>query len=439
VTGSQSPEGWEPVQIPQLRVGHYIKIDHRWFDHPFVRRMFQITTEKELETIREVELTRIFVNPGQSTVDPPPADSGAAPVEEDAAAQAASREQAVAADVKAQREGLAAAQARQRETLERAQYVYAALGYGDPNSAAALDEFVDYLVALLNNSTSPLALMANSVQGHSAQRFPLLGSDAVSMAAVIGKRMGLSRESLRELTRAAAAHVLGLSRLPANMVDEETEGAPPRSPVYRSYPVLGATVLEQCGGFSVDVVRIVREHRERPDGRGFPQGLAGEAIHPHALILGAVREFQIRCSGGRSQVAALAYLNKHLRPVFGAEIIGHLALSVLMYPAGSHVQLSDGRMARVLRSEEVQRVSPVVEVFRDVNNLRDSETIDLSQRRDLSILRVLDTSRLPPRMFTHGKRSTAPPAPAEAPSTAPAPETAPEAASPKEPGSDAGA
>jgi hypothetical protein len=293
-----------------------------------------------------------------------------------------------------------------REALQRAQLAYAALGYGDPNAAAILDELVDFMVALLNNSTSPLALLSNSLPGVSSQRIALLGSDAVSLAAVIGKRMGLPKHSLRELTRAAAAHVAGLTRLPASLVDEDADGASPRNPVFLSYPALGTKIMEQCGGFTADVVRIVREHRERPDGRGFPQSLAGKDIHPFALILGAIREFQIRCSGGRSQVASLAYLNKNLRAVYGADIIGHLTLSVLSYPVGAHVQLSDGRMARVVRSEEAQRVSPVVEAFRDVNNPRDSETIDLAQRRELAIVRVLDTSWLPPKMFAQGKRST---------------------------------
>jgi hypothetical protein len=386
VNGSQQ-DGWEPAQIAQLRIGQHIRIDHRWFDHPFVRRMFRISTESELQVLREKAPTRVFVRK-----EPPEGEP--APVE-------------VAAVTRSQLEGLASAQARMREALQRAQLAYSALGYGDPNAVSIIDEFVDFLVALLNNSTSPLALLANSLPGISSQRLVLLGSDAVTLAAVIGKRMGLGRDELRELTRAAAAHVAGLMRLPPHLMDEDADATAHRDPLFRSYPALGAKILEQCGGFSPAVVRMVREHRERPDGRGFPQSLQANSIHPRALLLGAIREFQIRSSGGRSQVASLAYMNKHLRAVYGAEIIGHLTLSVLIYPVGAHVQLSDGRVARITRSEEATRVSPVVEAFQDVNRLSDGETIDLAQRRDLAIVRVLDTSRLPPKMFAHGKRATA--------------------------------
>ena len=106
VNGSQQ-EGWEPAQIAQLRIGHYIRIDHRWFDHPFVRRMFQISTEKELQVLRDSPPERIFVR------QPPPVGEPAA---------------ADVAQLRNQREGLAAAQARMREALQRAQLAYSGAG-----------------------------------------------------------------------------------------------------------------------------------------------------------------------------------------------------------------------------------------------------------------------------------------------------------------------
>jgi HD-GYP domain-containing protein (c-di-GMP phosphodiesterase class II) len=403
---SENQDPWEPIEIAHLRIGHYIKINHRWFDHPFVRRMFQISSEREIQTIRDVELTRIFVDQKRSAPDPSrPAE--AAPEVPQAAPEEPDPEQKKAAEtaaIKAEREALAAAQMRGRVTLERAQYVLAALNYADNHSATLVDEFVDYLVAMLNNSTTPLALMASSLRGHSTQRLALLGADAVSMAAIIGKRMGLKKPELRALTRAACTHLLGLARLPPNQLDEEADGAWPKSASYRNYPLLSATMLEQCGGFSDDVLRIVREHRERPDGRGYPQNLKGDAIHPHALIVGAVREFQVRCAGGKSPVPALAFLHKNMRAVYGAETIGHLAASLLSYPVGTHVQLSDGRVARIKRSDEAMRLSPIVEVL-DTNNLRNREEIDLSQQKTLTIVRVLDTSQLPARMFETAPRS----------------------------------
>ena len=56
-------EIWAPIRADQLRVGHYIKINHRWFDHPFVRRIFRITSEDEVAIIRNARLTKLLRGP----------------------------------------------------------------------------------------------------------------------------------------------------------------------------------------------------------------------------------------------------------------------------------------------------------------------------------------------------------------------------------------
>jgi HD-GYP domain-containing protein (c-di-GMP phosphodiesterase class II) len=395
---------WEPIEANALRIGHFIKIDHRWFDHPFVRRSFQISSERELAVIREVQLTRISMDRRRSTVTgeqpAPHAEPGSA--EADAAileAGVAATEQAEAARIRAQRVSLEAASARDRVTLERARALLSALGSGDPAAAGLVDEFIDYLVAILNNSTTPLTLMAAAAPRRSSMRLVLQMADAVSLVALVGKRMGLAREQLRLLTQAAAGHSVGLARMPPQLIDEEPGDEKFQGTAFRNHPLLGASILNKCGGFQPDVLRIVAQHRERPDGSGFPRGLTADAINPLALVLGAVREFQIRCNNDTSPVLALSYLHRHCREIYGAEIIGHLANAMLVYPVGTYVQISDGRVARIVGINEAARTSPMVDVYEDRSALREWTTLDLSQVPGLSIVRALDTSYLPPRLF----------------------------------------
>jgi hypothetical protein len=290
------------------------------------------------------------------------------------------------------------------------------LAAGQAEAATAVAGFVDYLVAILNNSTTPLAPMSPAAPRRSRLRLALLGSDAVWLAGTIGKRLGLPREALRSLTHAAAVHAVGLTRLPPNLADEEP-GVPVRGTVLAAYPSYGVQILEQCDGFAPDVLRIVREHRERPDGSGFPNQLRGPQIHPHALILGAVREFQIRCGGSAvAPAVALATIHKTLRATFGDAIVNHLAAAVLLIPVGTYVQLSDGSVACVAKINETARLSPVVDSFGPNAALRSPQSIDLSKREGLFIVRALDTSRLPPRLFDTLRDTSAearPPSPQE--------------------------
>jgi Domain of unknown function (DUF3391)/HD domain len=417
-------EVWEPAIADDLKVGDYIRIDHRWFDHPFERRMFRISADAEITTIRDQALTRVFVDrtPPEEVEPVPPAVEAAAPGEvpaegaaqpeaaapaadtaapgSDSPAEQAAAAARLAAQLAEQREAIESAKARDCHTRERALQTLGMLSAGHQDSAKAVSDFVDFLVAILNNSTTPIAPMSPAAPRHSTVRLALLGSDAVWLAGLIGKRMGLAKPELRALTHAAAVHAVGLTRMPPNLPEEEP-GVAVRGTPLANYPTYTALILQQCGGFPPEVVRIVSEHRERPDGSGLPKGYKGEQIHPHALIIGAVRELQIRCAGSKvAPAVALAAIYKSLRETYGTTIANHLAAAVLLIPVGTYVQLSDGSVARVARINESARLSPVVESFGQNAELGAPETIDLSQRPNLFIVRALDTSRLPPKMFS---------------------------------------
>ncbi len=459
---STDPHAWEPAEAGDLKVGDYIRIDHRWFDHPFERRMFRITTEKEIATIRDTELTRVFVDRSPASQEteataapeatapaeaPPPAE-GAAAADAAAAIPAAPAAPPVdpkveaarkAAQLAEQREGLAAARARDKVTRERAQQTLGMLSAGQQDSAAAVAGFVDFLVAIINNSTTPLAPMSPAAPRHSQVRLALMGSDAVWLAGSIGKRMRLSRDQLRMLTHAAAVHAVGLTRMPPSQLEEGQSNGVRGTPL-AEYPNYSALILEQCGGFPPEVIRIVAEHRERPDGSGFPKGLKGEQIHPHAAIIGAVRELMTYCAGSSiAPAVALANHYKSMRDSHGATIVNHLVAALLLIPVGTYVQLSDDSVARVVRLNEGARMSPVVESFGPNAELSAAQEIDLATRQNLFIVRALDTSRLPPHMFDTARNTSADakppqhmdeplPPPADAAADAAAATAAPEAA-----------
>ncbi|MDP1706181.1 MAG: DUF3391 domain-containing protein, partial [Sulfurimicrobium sp.] len=63
------------VTPEQLCVGLYIHLDLGWMDHPFPFSSFKIKNDEQLETIRQLTLPRIRVEPGKSACKPLPAVS----------------------------------------------------------------------------------------------------------------------------------------------------------------------------------------------------------------------------------------------------------------------------------------------------------------------------------------------------------------------------
>jgi len=58
----------------------------------------------------------------------------------------------------------------------------------------------------------------------------------------------------------------------------------------KDHPIVGATLVSQIKGFE-QVIPIVRHHHERFDGKGYPDGLAGEEIPLEARIMSVVDVF----------------------------------------------------------------------------------------------------------------------------------------------------
>ena len=63
----------------------------------------------------------------------------------------------------------------------------------------------------------------------------------------------------------------------------------------RGHPAIGARIIEPIR-FLADAVEIVRSHHERWDGRGYPSGLAGDAIPPAARIFAVADSFDAMTS-----------------------------------------------------------------------------------------------------------------------------------------------
>ena len=74
---------------------------------------------------------------------------------------------------------------------------------------------------------------------------------------------------------------LGVSN---EILDKPGKLDPAEWEIVRRHPGWGAEILSRMAAFS-DLAKIAREHHERPDGRGYPQPLGGDAIDLETRIV----------------------------------------------------------------------------------------------------------------------------------------------------------
>jgi putative nucleotidyltransferase with HDIG domain len=99
----------------------------------------------------------------------------------------------------------------------------------------------------------------------------------------IGERMGLAKEEIDILHRGGLLHDIGKIGVPAAILDKPDRLTDEEYEIMKKHPEIGANILQPIAAYS-DVIPIVRQHHERWNGSGYPDGLAGRQIHPYARI-----------------------------------------------------------------------------------------------------------------------------------------------------------
>jgi putative nucleotidyltransferase with HDIG domain len=107
----------------------------------------------------------------------------------------------------------------------------------------------------------------------------------VALTMELAEHMGLDPERLRNLEFAALLHDVGKIAIPKEIINKPGKLDPHEWTIVKTHTLEGQKMLDRVGGFMAQVGQIVRSHHERWDGRGYPDGLAGEQIPLEARII----------------------------------------------------------------------------------------------------------------------------------------------------------
>jgi HD-GYP domain-containing protein (c-di-GMP phosphodiesterase class II) len=112
------------------------------------------------------------------------------------------------------------------------------------------------------------------------------GSDVAGLAERVALRMGYDAQGAREVHYGAMLHDVGKIAVPSEILCKEGPLTEEEWVVMRSHTVVGAELVERIDAFA-HLAPAVRFSHERVDGKGYPDGLAGEAIPLAARIISA--------------------------------------------------------------------------------------------------------------------------------------------------------
>jgi putative nucleotidyltransferase with HDIG domain len=106
----------------------------------------------------------------------------------------------------------------------------------------------------------------------------------------IAQLLGLPPEEIDVLHRAALLHDIGKIGMPHSILDKPGPLTDAEYDLVKEHPGIGARILEPISAYK-NILPIVLQHHERFDGKGYPQGLAGDSITLTARILSVADVF----------------------------------------------------------------------------------------------------------------------------------------------------
>ncbi|MBW1673943.1 MAG: HD domain-containing protein [Deltaproteobacteria bacterium] len=110
------------------------------------------------------------------------------------------------------------------------------------------------------------------------------------IALKIGQVMGLTPSELENLNRGGLLHDIGKIAVPVSILDKPGKLTEEEYQIIQEHSSIGARILEPIDAY-VSVIPMVLQHHEHFNGKGYPDGVAGEDISLGARILAVADVF----------------------------------------------------------------------------------------------------------------------------------------------------
>lgn len=150
------------------------------------------------------------------------------------------------------------------------------------NMETALRNSLEKMNRVVDETVSALAAAIGKRDPYTAGHQQRVAQFACAIAEELG---GFDDDRMKGLRMAATIHDIGKLYVPAEILAKPGQLSEPEFMLIKTHPQAGFDILGEIE-FPWPIARIVQQHHERLDGRGYPLGLTGEAILMEARIIG---------------------------------------------------------------------------------------------------------------------------------------------------------
>lgn len=356
----------QTVRIPawEVKLGmHVVALDRPWLGTPFLLQGFVVTTQEEIDTLRELCLYVDIEAGGDKPVRRKPRRAKVKPKVERIERRRTWSDTASLADE------MPNAAPAHTAGLQTSRALYADIAAGRSPDMDAIEATVSGCVTSILRNPGPMELLSRL---RNRDEYTSEHSLNVALLAIgFGRNLGLEEADLQRVGTAAMLHDVGKMRTPLDILNKPGRLDPDEAAIMRDHARHGFEILADSQAVPQLAVEVAHSHHESPDGSGYPRKLTAESISDFTGIVTLCDVYDAITSdrpykAGRSSIDALKVIHglrgQKFHPLLAEAFIRHIGL----YPRGSIVELRSGEVGLVTAYTEYRHL-PHVLMVRDAD------------------------------------------------------------------------
>ena len=210
------------------------------------------------------------------------------------------------------------------------------------------------------------------------------GLNVAWLAMGVATWMGIDASTVQDVGSGALLKDVGILRLPEQLRFSPRAFSDEERSLMEQYPIHSVHLLEHARAFSTTTLMVAYQAHERCDGSGYPRKRHRMFIHPMAHLTAIADVYSaVTCprphrKGVSPYEGMTTILEEAKRKHLDTEFVRSFLDCFTLFPIGSYVELSNGSIAQVIRSNGAQHTKPIVAPLDRTGTTSDRE-IDLHQ------------------------------------------------------------
>ncbi|WP_342626188.1 HD-GYP domain-containing protein [Oceanithermus profundus] len=160
----------------------------------------------------------------------------------------------------------------------------------------------DEVVKLREAFNKTVDLLSNTIDAKDSHTF-LHSERVTAIASALARAYGLDAAQVNTIEKGSRIHDIGKIGIPDAVLFKPGSLTEEEYNIIKKHPEYGVRLLEPASEYLSETFDIIKYHHERWDGRGYPEGLAGQEIPLWARIVGLADAYEAMTAGRPYQKA----------------------------------------------------------------------------------------------------------------------------------------